>query len=165
MTAPPAPAWIPAGHLWQCPACDKRYPRAGQSHSCVVVTLDHHFRDRPQARALFDTFRAALERIGGPVRLSVAKTRIGFIGTVTFAAVIPRKDYLRAHILLNRRADSPRFHRVDAGPPYWVHHFTVESPADLDEELCAWLAEACQVGGVPTSSTHRGHSSDSSHDR
>jgi hypothetical protein len=132
--------------LWRCPGCDKLYPRAGQSHSCVVVSLDDHFRNRPRARELFDAFRAAIAEVGGPVRLSVAKTRIGLITNITFAAVMPRKNYLRAHVLLRRKVDSPRFVRVEEGPPYWVHHFNIQSEADFDGELRAWLSEAYRVG-------------------
>jgi hypothetical protein len=44
---------------------------------------------------------------------------------------------------------------VAAGPPYWVHHFTIASEVDLDEELRGWLAEACRAGGVHmTHATH-----------
>ncbi len=146
ISTPPAHEWVPSGESWRCPACGKIFPRAGQGHSCRVVPLDEHFRDRPRARELFEAFRAAVEEEGGPVRLSVAKTRIGIIARITFAALMVRKDYLRGHILLRRRADSRRFHRVDEGPPYWVHHFEIRHEADLDREFRAWLLESYVVG-------------------
>ncbi|MFQ5740387.1 MAG: DUF5655 domain-containing protein [Acidobacteriota bacterium] len=145
-TPPPASSWSRCGSLWQCPGCGKLYPRAGQGHSCCVVSLEDHFRSRPRARQLFDAFRGAVEEVGGPVRLSIAKTRIGLITRLTFSAVMPRKDYLRAHILLRRRVPSQRFIRIDDGPPYWVHHFEVRDEADLDDELRTWLREAYRVG-------------------
>ncbi len=123
------------------------------THDALVA--GHDVRHRPHARRLFDTFHAALAQIAVPVRLSIATTRIGFIGSVTFAAVMPRIHSLRAHILLERQVDSPRFHRIDAGPPYWVHHFTITSPADIDEEMREWLAGACRVGGMPPANTAR----------
>ncbi len=82
------------------------------------------------------------------MRLSVAKTRIGLITHLTFAAVQPRRDYLRAHILLRRRVESPRFIRIDNGPPYWVHHFRIRDEADLDQELRVLLREAYTVGAT-----------------
>ncbi len=81
------------------------------------------------------------------MRLSVAKTRIGLITKITFAAVMPRKRYLRAHILLLRRVHSPRFVRGDHVHPYWVHFFEVRDEADLHDEMASWLREAYQVGG------------------
>ena len=148
MKVPPAQAWSRAGEHWQCPACGKLFPRAGQSHSCVVVPLDHHFDNRPRARELFEAFRRVVDEAGGPVRLSVAKTRIGLITELTFAAVQPRRDYLRVHILLKRRVDAPRFVRIDNVPPYWVHHFQIRDETDLDEELRALIHEACEVGAA-----------------
>ena len=80
------------------------------------------------------------------MRLSVAKTRIGLITQITFAAVMPRKDYLRGHLLLRRKARSRRFLRVEDGPPYWVHHFVLRDEADLDADFRGWLREAYRVG-------------------
>ncbi len=142
---PPASSWLRRGSLWQCPGCGKLYPRAGQMHSCCVVSLQAHFRGRPRARQLFDAFLDAVHEIG-PVRLSIAKTRIGLITRMTFAAVMPRNHYLRGHILLRQKVLSDRFIRVDEGPPYWVHHFEVRDEGDLDEEFRCWLLEAYRVG-------------------
>jgi len=144
---PPAASWIARGRLWECPACGKTYPRRGQSHACVVVTLDEHFRDRPRARAIFEVFRGAVERVGGPVRLSIARTRIGFIaGGITFASVTPRKERLRAGIVLPRRIDSPRFARVEHFPPWWLHTLDVRDVAEIDAEVERWLRESAAAG-------------------
>ena len=80
------------------------------------------------------------------MRLSVAKTRIGLINMITFSAVMPRKDYLRGHILLRRKVRSSRFVRIDDVPPYWVHHFVIRDEADLDDEFRAWLRESAELG-------------------
>ncbi len=59
---------------------------------------------------------------------------------------MPRKRYLRAHILLLRKVDSPRFVRVDDMHSYWVHFFEIRDEADLDDEMRSWLREAYRVG-------------------
>jgi hypothetical protein len=136
----------PPGESWRCPECGKRFARREQRHSCGVVSLAHHFRGRPRSRALFEAFRAAVEDAAGPARLSVAKTRIGFLARITFAAVTPRREYLRAGFLLPRRSDSPRFVQVEHIPPYWVHTLRIRHESDIDPELRAWLREAAAVG-------------------
>ena len=146
---PPAEAWVRAGARWECPACGKQYPRRGQGHSCVVVTLDEHFASRPRARELFDALRAAIEDAGGPVRLSIAKSRIGFINGITFAAAMPRQRSLRAHFVLLRELDSPRFIKVEHVPPWWVHTVSLDDPSQLDAELRVWLRESRQLGRRP----------------
>jgi hypothetical protein len=144
-TPPPAERWRRIGKDWECPACGKQFVQAGLRHSCTIVPLEAHFHDRPEARKLFDAYRAAIEQ-EGPVRLSVAKTRIGFITRMTFAAVMPRKSFLRTHFLLRRRAESRRFTRVDYLPPYWVHVLKISDVTAIDEEVRAWLREAYRLG-------------------
>jgi hypothetical protein len=46
-----------------------------------------------------------------------------------------------------RRIDSPRFSRIDTmSPRNVVHYFRLTTPADVDAEFTAWLAEAYQAG-------------------
>jgi uncharacterized protein DUF5655 len=80
------------------------------------------------------------------VRLSVAKTRIGFITGITFATATPRKRYLRAGFLLLRRARSPRFVGVQHVTPWWAHTLEIRDEAEIDDEVRAWLREAYEVG-------------------
>ena len=66
---------------------------------------------------------------------------------MSFAAFMPRRDWLSGHLVLARRIDSPRFSRVDTfSPRNVVHAFRLDSPADVDQEFTGWLAEAYQVG-------------------
>jgi hypothetical protein len=143
---PPARFWRrAAGNLWQCPECGKTYPRAGQGHSCVVIELKHHFHSRsPEVRALFDAVCATIEEVGGPFRLSIAKTRIGLIARMTFASVHVRKQLVRASFLLKRRLQSVRVARVEHVPPYWVHTVDIHHQRDIDADLRAWLRECYQ---------------------
>jgi hypothetical protein len=143
---PSAASWSRNGRLWECPTCRKQYPRAGQAHSCVVVSLDALFHDRPRARELFEAFRAAVEAAAGPVRLSIAETRIGLMNEITFAAVMPRKNFLRAHLVLRRMVSSPRFVRIDAVKPYWVHVFEIRDERAVDAELRALIRESYALG-------------------
>lgn len=60
---------------------------------------------------------------------------------------MPRRRWLNGHLVLARRVDSPRFLRVDVySPRNVVHAFRLASPADVDEQFTAWLAEAHAVG-------------------
>ncbi|HSL69253.1 MAG TPA: DUF5655 domain-containing protein [Longimicrobiales bacterium] len=145
-TPPPGDQWLQSSGLWLCPACGKAFKQRGLWHACVVLSLDHHFAQRPRARELFDAFQRSLEEVGGPFRLSIAQSRIGFITRMTFAAVMPRRSYLRAHFLLLRRIDSPRIIKIEQLSPYWVHNIEIRAESDLDEELRAWLQESYAVG-------------------
>jgi hypothetical protein len=83
----------------------------------------------------------------GPVRVLPEKTRIAFQVRMSFAQVTPRRAWLDGHLILARRLDHPRFHRVETfSPRNHLHAFRLAQPSDLDADFRAWLAEAYRVG-------------------
>lgn len=132
--------------LWTCPECGKAFVNANSFHSCLNWPLDQHFEGRERARALFDTFRAAVE-CSGPVTLVSNKTSVGFMTRTRFAGCQPRKNHLNAAVWLKRSVDSPRVRRIDQyGPHDFVIRFDIKDEADIDSEILALLAEARRVG-------------------
>ena len=66
---------------------------------------------------------------------------------MSFAAFMPRRDWLNGHLVLARRIDSPRFLRIAAlSPGNVVHAFRLAGPAEVDQESAVWLAEAADRG-------------------
>jgi hypothetical protein len=75
------------------------------------------------------------------------KTRIALQVRMSFAAFMPRRDWLNGHMALAQRIDSPRFLRVETfSPRNVVHAFRLSGPDEVDPEFAAWLAEAYRVG-------------------
>jgi hypothetical protein len=96
----------------------------------------------PEVRALYHRF-ARLATSVGDVTVTPAKTRVGFQARTIFAAVTPRKRWLDAHVVLQRRVASPRIRRVESfGPRAHLHAFRIIEASELDDELRGWLEEA-----------------------
>lgn len=133
--------------LWECPDCGRRFANRNQSHVCGRHDLEHHFAGKPaEVRALYDAFAAEVQALG-PVIVLPEKTRIAFQVRMSFAQVTPRKQWLDGHAVLARRLESPRFRSVQTfSPRNHLHVFRIASPADIDDELRGWLAEAYAVG-------------------
>ena len=134
--------------LWTCPACGRGFASRNQSHACAALgDLDRHFaRSSAHVRAAFDAVLASVSALG-PVQVLPEKTRIALQVRMSFAAFMPRRDWLNGHLVLARRIDSARFLRIDTfSPRNVVHAFRLAGPLDVDEEFTAWLAEAYQVG-------------------
>ncbi len=134
--------------MWTCPACGRGFANRNQSHACAALgDLDRHFaRASPQVRATFDAVLASVSALG-PVQVLAEKTRIALQVRMSFAAFMPRRDWLNGHLVLARRIESPRFLRIDAlSPRNVVHAFRLTGPAEVDQEFTAWLAEAYRVG-------------------
>jgi Domain of unknown function (DUF5655) len=130
------------------PRCGRTFANRNQSHACAPLgDLDRHFAlASPAVRAAFDRVLAAVSGFG-PVTVLPEKTRIALQVRMSFAAFMPRRNWLGGHLVLARRIDSPRFLRVDTySPRNVVHVFRLTSPAEVDDEFVAWLAEAYQVG-------------------
>jgi hypothetical protein len=116
-------------------------------HSCGKYTLKELFaRSEPHVLRLFRKF-ARMVRACGPVRMIPQKTRVVFMTRVRFAGAVPRKSYLLCSIALPQRVENPRFIRVESyGARFHGHQFRVDSPADLDAEVQAWLRDSYRVG-------------------
>ncbi|HEY7470713.1 MAG TPA: DUF5655 domain-containing protein [Gemmatimonadota bacterium] len=144
MTASKPPAGKP---LWVCPGCRRTFANRNQPHACGRHDLGRHFTGRPpEVRDLFDSFLAALEEIG-PVEVLPQKTRIAFHVRMSFAQVTPRRWGLDGHFILARRIDDPRFIEVRTfSPRNHLHRFQIETAAEIDDRMRAWMREAYAVG-------------------
>lgn len=133
--------------LWTCRRCGRCFANRNQSHACGRHDLAHHFAGKdPKIRAIFRAVRKAIAECG-PVTVIPEKTRIAFQVRMSFAQVTPRKRWLDGHVVLARRLDHPRFRRIDTiSPRNHVHHFRLDSPAEVDSEVRAWMREAYAVG-------------------
>jgi len=133
--------------LWNCDRCGRGFANRNQSHFCSDVPLSAHFDGKPApTRELFDAFLAAVRK-NGPVRVLPEKTRIAFQVRMSFAALMTRRGYLRGHLVLARRLESPRFLSIQTiSPRNHVHAFELRAPAEIDAEFRDWIGEAYRVG-------------------
>ena len=134
--------------MWTCPACGRTFANRNQTHTCAAPTdLAGHFAGAdPAVRETFERILAVV-RAAGPVTVLPEKTRIALHVRMSFAAFMPRREWLDGHLVLARRIDSPRFRRVETFSPRNVlHTFRLTVPADIDAEFSGWLQEAYQVG-------------------
>ena len=136
------------GRLWTCARCGRRFANRNQSHTCAApTTVEHHLAGKPPH------VRAIVERLievtgeNGPFDVIPEKTRIAFFMRMSFAALMVRRRWVDAHVVLARRLEHPRFTKVITyGPRNHEHDFRVHCVDEVDHEVAAWLAEAYAVG-------------------
>src|SRR6185437_4435553 len=87
--------------MWVCPSCGRSFASRNQSHTCAALgDLDRHFApSSPQVRATFDAVLACVRAVG-PVQVLAEKTRIALQVRMSFAAFMPRRDWLNGHLVL-----------------------------------------------------------------
>ena len=133
--------------MWRCPVCQRQFANRNQSHFCGRYDLESHFRGKPtEIRQLYDMFVTQVRKCG-PVTILPEKTRIAFQVRMSFAALQVQCAKIIGHLVLAHRHERPCFVRIDTISRYnHVHHFRIEKPGDLDEELCHFIAKAYAVG-------------------
>jgi hypothetical protein len=134
--------------LWVCPACERAFANRQQTHTCAPLgDVDTHFEGTdPWVRQTFDHVLETV-RESGPVLVLAEKTRIALQVRMSFAAFVPRKNWLNGHLILARRVDTPRFYKVEVYSPRNVlHAFRLHEPEEVDADFGGWLSEAYWVG-------------------
>jgi Domain of unknown function (DUF5655) len=133
--------------LWQCPICRRRFANRNQSHACGRYHLKSHFEGKPfGVRQLYKLLVAQI-RQSGPVTILPEKTRIAFQVRMSFAAIQVQSSRIVGHLVLAHRHERPCFHRIDSISRHnHVHHFRLETPQDLNRELCRFIESAYAVG-------------------
>jgi hypothetical protein len=134
--------------LWRCPDCGRTFANRNQTHTCAPLgELEPHFaRSVPAVRATFDRIVEVVRGLG-PVEVLPERTRIALHVRMSFAALMPRRQWLDGHLVLARRVDSERFRRIETySPRNALHAFRLTGPEHVDVEFAGWLAEAYVVG-------------------
>lgn len=132
---------------WTCPECGRKFAKEGQGHVHGTWTVEEHLADRPPASLrLYERFVERLRELG-PLELAPTKNQIGLQTNRIFAGVRVTDRGLEGYVDLPRKVESSRFRHV---APYtkrlWVHHFTLTSEGELDDEFAGWLSESYEVG-------------------
>jgi hypothetical protein len=135
--------------LWICPRCGARLVSRNLWHSCGTFTLEALFaKAEPSVLGLARAYVSMLHSLGD-VQVIPQKTRLVCVARVRFAGLYPRRDGFLASFALHRWLDSPRIVKTaDYGPRWRGHYVHVQSEADLNAELEAWLQESHDVVGL-----------------
>ena len=134
--------------LWVCPRCGRSFAARHQTHTCAALgEVEGHFAGcEPSVRATYDAVLAVLAGVG-PFEVLAEKTRIALHVRMSFAAFMPRRSWLRGHLVLAGREEHPRVVRTTTYSPHnVVHEFVLRDPAEVDEAFVRLLTAAYGVG-------------------
>ena len=99
-----------------------------------------------RVKRLFDLFVELVEE-NGPVKVIPQKSRIAFQVRMRFAAVQPRKSFLKGHLILSRRREEAFFEKIESiSRRNHIHEFRLESEDEMNEQFRDCVREAYEVG-------------------
>jgi hypothetical protein len=109
-------------------------------------TVAQHFEGRtPAVKAIYEAVLTAARKVG-PFQEDPKRTSIHLSRTTVFAGVAARKDALILTLKSAKDLIGPRVVRRErASANRWHVAVRLESPADVDAEVCEWLAAAYEL--------------------
>lgn len=129
---------------WRCPKCERQFRRVRQSHECSpAMTLEAYFSTGPaHEQPIFESVMRHVETLG-PVHVEPVSVGIFLKRVQTFAQLRPRDRWVALSFSLPRQVEHERIIRKVVPYHGRYHHVAnLRGPDDLDDRLCAWLAEA-----------------------
>lgn len=114
---------------------------------------EEFFSGHPDGLAVYHAVAECVAALGGS-QVSVTKSQIAFRRRKAFAWVWRPGQYVSSavpavlSIALPREVESARFKQVvHPAARVWMHHLELASPAEVDDEVGAWLREAWAAAG------------------
>ena len=129
---------------WTCPACQRRFRRARQSHECSpAMTIDEYFSTGPpHERPIFDAVMSHVSTLG-PVHVEPVSVGIFLKRSQTFAELRPKDRWVALSFSLPHAVQHERITRkVAVYHGRYYHVANLRSPDDFDDQLRAWLTTA-----------------------
>jgi hypothetical protein len=106
------------------------------------------FAGHPDGQAVAGAVASAVDALG-PHEVRVSRSQVAFRRRRGFAYLWRPGQYVRSEVpavlsvALPREVVSPRWKEVvHPSPGVWMHHLELHSPAEVDDEVRAWLVDA-----------------------
>ena len=132
---------------WRCPACDREFTRARQSHVCVPGnTVDETFAGRPAPqREVYEAIVTYLRGLG-PLHVDAVKVGVFLYHDGKLAEVRPMARAVKLLLVLPYALDSARVGRRETlSAERIMHYIRLTGPSDVDDQLKHWLADAYEL--------------------
>jgi hypothetical protein len=129
---------------WVCRNCDREFASANQAHVCVPgVRVNELLARHPRwVTEIYDAIIDHLRSLG-PVHDDAVNVGIFLKSDRKIAEFRPRvPSVLLSLYLPYEMSDLPIAHTLPAAADRIVHLFKLTSPAQIDDQLREWLAEA-----------------------
>lgn len=134
--------------MWSCPNCNRIFKKTKQPHSCHKIPLDAHFRNKENARELFDHLIKEVDEKIGKSQVISLPCCIHLFGKYDFLAVLPKKDSLEIRFTLDKKLNSKRINQcVPMSAKVYKNCLELSSVKEIDDELIGWMNASYHLKG------------------
>jgi len=135
--------------MWTCPKCGRIFDKTDQPHSCHKIPLEDHFKNKDQAKELFNFLVNQINIKIGKCQIISLPCCIHLFGNYDFLAALPKKDRLEIRLSLDRKLITPRLKQsAPMSSTIFKNCIDITSNKEIDEELIKWLDEAYHLKDI-----------------
>lgn len=117
--------------------------KAGQPHSCHKIPLDFHFKNKEEAKDLFDHLLAQINTHIGKYRIISLPCCIHLFGKYDFLAALPKKDKLEIRFSLDKELKNVRIKQsFPLSSKSYKICLDLTSKEEINPELLNWLGKS-----------------------
>ncbi len=131
---------------WKCPDFGKIFRNKNQWHSCYIVNIENHLKNKNQN--IQETVKFLIEKIRefGDIKLNPVKSVIKVRSGATFMSIKLKKEYIELEFQLGYEVNEFPIHRaVRISKNRVLHFLTIDSIEDVDEQLIKWLNDSFKL--------------------
>jgi hypothetical protein len=129
--------------MWTCSNCDRAFKRTNQPHSCKIVPIESHFKNKLKAKELFDYLLRQIEKNIGKCKIISLPCCVHLFGTYDFLAVLPQKNDIEIRFALDHIVDTPRLKAaVPMSGKVFKNCFTIDSKQEINSEFMGWIKKS-----------------------
>ncbi len=129
--------------MWKCPQCKRTFITKNQWHSCVIVSPEEIFINKP--RFVKELYNEILRRSAsfGDIKIDTTLSCLYLVGKYRFLAVKPQNQGLIIEFALDRNEDIfPVIKTVRISKNQFVHRVKLDSLEDLNSQIMSGIKEA-----------------------
>ncbi len=130
--------------MWQCPKCNREFSKTNQSHSCVVYSIENHYKNKGEkSKSLFDFLVSSIEKEIGPIKIESLPCCIHLLSDYTFSGVWILKDKIRLDFRVNYKIKSTRMLKEEnLSKNRNLYYLEIKEEKEVDNELINWIRDS-----------------------
>lgn len=94
--------------MWTCSKCGRTFARTKQPHSCNLIPIEQHFKNKNLAKELFNYLFDQINKEIGQCKSISLPCCIHLYGNYDFLAILPHKDRIEIRFASTENITNPR---------------------------------------------------------
>ena len=129
---------------WKCPKCGKTFRNTNQAHSCYVVSIDDHLKNKSvEVQAIVERLLNAVTKFGD-ITLNPVKSLIQVKAGATFLSIRPKKETVEIEFQLDEEIIKyPVYKYFRISKNRILHFAALEKKTDINKTLLSLLKKSC----------------------